>query len=174
MNWLKKEQTDGGKQPYLFTQCEPNYCRSFAPLQDTPAIKATYSAKVTVMKGVNVVMSAERVGDAPTPVGTDKQMFEFKLDIKIPSYLLALAVGDIKVVELGTEPHPTYLICEPLHEAEYTKTLVNLTDGFKRAEDYLNVKYIWGEYALLILPASFPYGGMENPLMTFASPTIMQ
>ena len=76
LNWLTKEQTATKVQPYLFSQCEPIYCRSIAPLQDTPSVKTPYTANITVPKEQKVFMSADSVGN-PTPVGTDKMMFQF-------------------------------------------------------------------------------------------------
>ena len=100
----------------------------------------------------------------------DKIKYSFDMNITIPSYLLAMAVGDLAFKQIGPR---TGIICEPVNINAYSQTLDELEELLKGAEDYLT-PYIWSIYNILILPASFPYGGMENPLLTFASPTIMQ
>lgn len=158
--------------PYLFTQCEPNYCRSLAPLQDTPAIKTTYAANVTVTGDLKVKMSAFDID--VVDAGAGKKTFRFYLDIPIPSYLLAMAVGDLGYKSTGPT---TGVITETVNVDKFHDTLTKYNGGLQKqldqAETYMT-PYIWKIYNLLVLPASFPYGGMENPLLTFASPTIMQ
>jgi leukotriene-A4 hydrolase len=170
MNWLTKEQTATKIMQYLFTQCEPIECRSIAPLQDTPSIKSPYSANVTVVAPYVVKMSAHEYGNVTNGDGTIT--YSFHQDIKVPSYLLAMAVGNLAVhtyddprVSVIAEPGKDYL-------DRYAAELWNLSGLLNMTEEYLT-KYIWGNYAVLILPPSFPYGGMENPLLTFASPTII-
>ena len=170
MNWLTKDQTATKVLQYLFTQCEPIECRSVAPLQDTPSIKSTYSANVTVANPYIVKMSAHEY--TPTVNATDNTTtFRFYQQIKMPSYLLAIAVGNLAVKVVGprasviSEPGEKYLDF-------YANELQNLSMLLNYTEDYMT-PYIWGDYAVLILPPSFPYGGMENPLLTFASPTII-
>ena len=169
MNWLTQEQTATKKLKYLFTQCEPIECRSIAPLQDTPSIKSTYSADVTVKQPYVVKMSANET----TPVNnTDNTTtYNFQNNIKMPSYLVAIAVGNLAVAPAGTRAN---IIAEPGPDAldYYAKELYNTTGLLNMTEEYLT-PYIWGSYSILVLPPSFPYGGMENPLLTFASPTII-
>jgi len=169
MNWLTKDQTATKVLQYLFTQCEPIECRSIAPLQDTPSIKSTYSANITVKNPYIAKMSAIDTHNTSNPDNTTT--FAFNQIIKVPSYLLALAVGNLAVKEVGprasiiAEPGPDYLDF-------YANELKNLSGLLNMTEEYLT-PYIWGKYAILVLPPSFPYGGMENPLLTFASPTII-
>lgn len=171
LNWLTKEQTAGKKQPYLFSQCEPIYCRSIAPLQDTPSIKVTYTADITVPNAVTPFMSADSTGK-PAAVGKDMTKHSFGMDVPIPSYLLAIAVGDIEKKSVGKR---TSVVAEPGDQLDtavkiYEDPDYGLENALDRMETYLT-KYIWGTYSLLVLPPSFPYGGMENPRLTFASPT---
>lgn len=169
MNWLTKEQTATKVMQYLFTQCEPIECRSIAPLQDTPSIKAPYSANITVANPYIAKMSAHEYD--PIMNNDNTTTFRFHQDIKVPSYLLALAVGNLAVKQVGPRAS---IIAEPGAEFldRYANELKNLSGLLDMAEEYLT-PYIWGDYALLVLPPSFPYGGMENPLLTFASPTII-
>ena len=137
-------------------------------MQDTPAVKITYTAKVKVPKYFKVYMSANSTGVEESPLGQFKT-YSFNMSIPIPSYLLAMAVGDLAYQSLGSK---TGVITEPVNLkrcADELDTLQNLLD---KAQEYLT-PYIWGNYTILILPPSFPFGGMENPLLTFASPTII-
>lgn len=108
VNWLTEEQTATKTMKYLFTQCEPIHCRSVAPLQDTPSIKSTYSANVKVKNPYIVKMSAV---ESPATVNTDSTTtYHFTQTIKMPSYLLAIAVGNLAVKTVGTR---TSVIAEP-------------------------------------------------------------
>lgn len=167
ISWMTKEQTAGKKLPYLYTQCEDIACRSVAPLQDTPSVKATYDATVTVKKEFNVKMSANETG-VKDYNSTHKQ-FSFRNDIRMPSYLIAIAVGDLEYRSLGER---VGVITEPSRMDAVAWELEALPNLLDRAEQYLT-PYIWGNYSILVLPPSFPMGGMENPLLTFASPTII-
>ena len=167
INWLTPEQTAGKVLPYLFTQCEDIACRSVAPMQDTPAIKVTYDSKVTVKNDFVVKMSANET--KVEQVDQDHKMYSFKNDIKIASYLIAIAVGDLEYRSLGPN---TGVITEPSFMEQCVSELENLQVMLDTAENYLT-PYIWGNYTILVLPPSFPFGGMENILLTFASPTII-
>lgn len=171
LNWLTTEQTATKKMPYLFSQCEPIYCRSLAPLQDTPSNKQFYSANITVENQFKVFMSA--ISGKPVAVGKDKMMFPFVMDkVPIASYVLAIAVGNLEYASTGSI---TGVISEPGTLLDTTKMIYGdkqfgIQNAVERVEAYLT-PYIWGNYTLLVLPPTFPYGGMENPLLTFASPT---
>jgi len=140
-----------------------------APLQDTPSIKATYSANVKVKNPYIVKMSANETDPTVNKDGTTT--YHFVNNIKIPSYLLAIAVGNLATQSVGSR---TNVIAEPgenyldryVTELEDLETLLDTTEAWL-------TPYIWGNYTILVLPPSFPYGGMENPLLTFASPTII-
>jgi leukotriene-A4 hydrolase len=167
INWLSPEQTSGKVLPYLFTQCEDIACRSVAPMQDTPAIKITYESKVKVAKDFVVKMSANET--LMEWVGDTHKVYHFKNEIKIASYVIAIAVGDLEYRSLGDR---VGVVTEPSFMEACVSELENLQVMLDAAESYLT-PYIWGNYTILVLPPSFPMGGMENILLTFASPTII-
>lgn len=167
IQWLAPEQTSGKKHPYLFTQCEAVHARSMVPCQDSPMVKATYTASLTVPKELKALMSAECVSEAD--VGTEYKQYDFVQKVPVPSYLLAIVVGDLRSVDfsprcrLWTEQEMLDACAYELSDAEtYVKT----------AEDICG-PYLWGRYDLVVLPPFFPYGGMENPCLTFCTPTLI-
>lgn len=167
LNWLTPEQTSSKTQPYLFSQCESIHCRTVAPLQDTPAIKATYSAVITAPKSIAVFMSANQTSTYNN--NKNQTVYEFRCSIPIPSYLIAIIAGNVIEKQVGSR---TYVITEPDDMPAFSRELEDLELYLKTVEGYIT-PYQWGYYKIVILPPSFPYGGMENPLLTFASPTII-
>ena len=166
VSWMTKEQTACKKMEYLYSQCEDIACRSIAPMQDTPANRITYTATITAPAEFDVRMSANRT----SVVKNDTfGVFKFDNQITMPSYLIAIAVGDLEYRSLGRR---VGVITEPCKIDLVAWELEELPTFLDYAEDYLT-PYIWGNYSILILPPSFPMGGMENPLLTFASPTII-
>lgn len=164
LQWLLPSQTADKKQPFMFSQSESIHARSWVPLQDSPAIRFTYDAHVTAPKDVRVVMSA--LNDAKHPLDGD---FRFDQPHAIPSYLLAIAAGDIAVKETGPR---SAVYAEPSVVDGAAREFADTEKMIETAES-LYGPYRWGRYDLLVLPPSFPYGGMENPNMTFATPTII-
>jgi leukotriene-A4 hydrolase len=168
LQWLAPSQTAGKKQPYLYSQGQAILTRTWIPTQDSPGIRQTYSARITVPRELRAVMSAEQL----TPDGVDGpggRSFEFKLAQAVPPYLIALAVGDIAFRPIGPR---TGVYTEPAMLDAAAYEFADLEKMVSAAETLLG-PYRWGRYDLLVLPPSFPFGGMENPRLTFATPTIL-
>ncbi len=164
LQWLKPEQTADKKKPFLFSQGESIWSRTWIPCQDSPGIRFTYNAKVTIPKDLLAVMSAVNPQKK-----NDTGVYTFKQDKAIPSYLMAIAVGDIEFQAIdnrtGVYAEPSMLKKSAYEFAELGK-MVN-------AAEKLYGPYRWGRYDVLVLPPSFPYGGMENPNLTFLTPGVI-
>lgn len=164
LQWLKPEQTADKKKPFVFSQGESVWSRTWIPCQDSPGIRFTYNAKVTVPKDLLAVMSAVNPQKK-----NDTGVYTFKQDKAIPSYLMAIAVGDIEFQAIdnrtGVYAEPSVLKSAAYEFAELGK-MVN-------AAEKLYGPYRWGRYDVLVLPPSFPYGGMENPNLTFLTPGVL-
>ncbi|HEX4966022.1 MAG TPA: M1 family metallopeptidase [Thermoanaerobaculia bacterium] len=163
LQWLTPAQA-GSPSPLLFTQSESILARTWVPCQDSPGVRMTYEATIHAPQGLMAVMSAEN----PTTKSADG-VYRFRMPQAIPSYLLALAVGDLEFRSLGTNSG-VYALPSVVEKAAW-----ELADTPKMiaAAEALYGPYKWGRYDILILPASYPYGGMENPRLTFATPTIL-
>ena len=164
LQWLEPAQTGGGTAPFLFTQGQAILTRTWIPVQDSPGIRFTYNATVRVPEHLMAVMSASN----PQERSADG-VYHFRMDQPIPGYLMALAVGDLAFKPVGPR---TGVYAEPglLDKAAYE--FGNMEDMLTAAED-LYGPYRWDRYDVLVLPPSFPFGGMENPRLTFATPTIL-
>ena len=162
MQWLAPEQTNGGTKPFLFTQGQAILTRSWIPLQDSPGIRVTWTGRVTAPAGLVPVMSAmerDRDGDAYT----------FAMPEPVPPYLIALACGDLTSRDVSGR---CAVWAEPSVVERAAAEFADMEQMVQACEELFG-PYRWGRYDVLILPPSFPFGGMENPCLTFATPTIL-
>lgn len=164
LQWLAPQQTLSKTAPFLYTQSESIYARSWVPCADGPGIRFTYDARVRAPRGLLALMSAEN----PQAVN-DSGVYHFKMDKPIPAYLMALAVGNIAFKSIdgrtGVYAEPA-MIDKARYEFEDVGKMVTTAES-------LYGPYRWGRYDVLVLPPGFPIGGMENPKLTFCTPTII-
>jgi aminopeptidase N len=165
--WLTPEQTAAKKAPFLFSQGESIENRSWIPTQDSPGIRQTWEATIHVPAGMTAVMSAPRAEEPITQGG--ESIFNFRMDHNVPPYLIAIAVGDLAFKPLGPR---TGVWAEPVTIDAAARELAD-TEKMVAAAERLYGPYRWGRYDVLVLPPSFPYGGQENPNMTFLTPTFI-
>ncbi|MEA3176069.1 MAG: leukotriene-A4 hydrolase [Gammaproteobacteria bacterium] len=163
LQWLSGKQT-ANKRPFLYTQSEPIGARSWIPLQDTPQVRATYTATVHVDSGVRVVMSADN-----DPKVKEKGEFTFEMSQPVPSYLIALAAGDIEFLPTGPR---TGVYAEKSMVKRAAKEFAD-TEMMIQANEKMFGPYRWNRYDVLIMPPSFPVGGQENPRLSFITPTVV-
>ncbi|MBC2778484.1 M1 family metallopeptidase [Parasphingopyxis sp. GrpM-11] len=171
LQWLEPEQTAGGETPYLFSQGQAILNRSWIPTQDSPGIRQSWDARITAPRGIRVVMSAEMLTPDGEPVDGEpgRLAYRFKMDEPVAPYLIAIAAGDIAFQQLGER---TGVYAEPSMLADAAAEFEDLEEMVIAAEA-LYGEYRWGRYDLLVLPPSFPFGGMENPRLTFVTPTVI-
>ena len=167
LQWLTPAQTAGGRQPYLFSQGQAILTRTWVPTQDSPGIRQTWDARIVAPSDLKVVMSAEALGSETAGAGATA--WRFRMTNPVPPYLIAIGVGDVDFAAIdertGVWTEPSELQAAH-HELVPTAEMVDLAER-------LYGPYRWGRYDLLVLPPSFPFGGMENPRLTFATPTII-
>ena len=164
LQWLTPKQTAGRHKAFLYTQSEPIGARTWIPLQDTPQVRATYKAQIHTSSDVIAVMSAEN-----DPTHKRNGEYAFVMPQAIPSYLIALAVGDLEFKETG--PRTGVYAEKPMIKVA-AKEFAD-TEPMIAASEKLFGPYRWTRYDILVLPPSFPVGGMENPRLSFITPTVI-
>lgn len=168
LQWLAPEQTAGGEHPYLFTQGHAILTRTWLPTQDSPGIRQTYDARVTVPRPLSAVMSAEHLPPVDAPAG-DARIFAFRMRRPLSPHLIALAAGDLAFRATGPR---TGVFAEPKVVERAAREFADL-ERMMDAAEALGGPYLWERFDVVVMPPSFPYGGMENPRLTFVSPSLI-
>ena len=164
LQWLHPEQTRGGKHPFLFTQGQAILSRTWFPVQDSPGIRFTWNAKVKIDSDLLPLMS----GKNPT-AKNEKGEYFFEMTKPVPAYLIALAAGNLTFKSVGQN---TGVYAEP-ETIDFAAEEFSDMENMLKSAEALYGKYLWDRYDVIVLPPSFPFGGMENPMLTFATPTIL-
>ncbi len=163
LQWLEPSQTSTSK-PFMFSQGQAILTRSWVPIQDSPSNRITYEATIKTPKELMAVMSAENPRER-----NDSGVYTFRMPQPIPPYLMAIAVGNLRFKAIGDQ---TGVYAEP-GNVDFAAREFAQVDDMMEAAERLYGAYPWGRYDILVLPPSFPFGGMENPKLTFATPTIL-
>lgn len=164
LQWLNPENTAGGKYPFLYNDSQPILSRTWFPCQDSPGVRQTYTARIKTMPGLMVVMSGKNSTEK-----NENGVYTIEMNQPVPSYLIALAVGDFEYKKLGQRTGvyaESYIIEKAAKEFEDTEKFID-------AAESLYGPYRWDDYNMIVMPPSYPLGGMENPRINFITPTII-
>ena len=166
IQWLPAAATAEKKHPYVFTQCQAIHARSLLPCQDSPGVKTTYTAEVTSPEWCTVLMSA--VAENKTH-HKGKSVHTWNQKVPTPAYLIALAAGSLDHRDISNRVR---VWSEP-SVVDKAASDFSGTEDFVKAAEHYTIPYEWGRYDVLCMPPAFPYGGMENPCLTFVTPTLL-
>ena len=169
LQWLTPAQTSGKQHPFLFSQGQSILNRTWIPTQDSPGIRQTWEARIVAPEPLKVVMSGDRLTPEGEPAGAGLRAYRFRMDKPVAPYLIAIAAGDIAFQPLGPR---SGVYAEPATIKRAAAELVD-TERMIDAAEGLYGPYRWGRYDMIVLPPAFPYGGMENPTLTFLTPTFI-
>lgn len=169
LQWLPASLTAGKQKPLLFSQGQAINNRTWIPTQDSPGVRQTWSARIVVPDDLVAVMSGDKLTPKGEPAGEGRRAFRFRMDNPVPTYLIAIGVGDLAFKPLGPR---TGVYTEPSMIDRAAAELVD-TEKMVEAAEALYGPYRWGRYDVLVLPPAFPLGGMENPTLTFLTPTFI-
>ncbi len=169
IQYLTKEQTHSKQYPFMFTQCEAIQCRTLFPCQDTPSVKAKYKVKTAIESPLTFLfggIAKSHYSDS----STKKKIMLFEQNIPIPSYLVAFVAGDLEFAKISKR---CGVWAERGLASKAANEFIDAEKYIEIAENYLNHPYEWQTYNILVLPFSFPFGGMENPNLTFVTPALL-
>jgi aminopeptidase N len=169
LQWLTPAQTAGKQHPFLFSQGQSILNRTWIPTQDSPGIRQTWEARIVAPEPLKVVMSGDRLTPEGESAGAGLRAWRFRMDKPVAPYLIAIAAGDIAFQPLGAR---SGVYAEPATLPRAAAELVD-TEKMIDAAEGLYGPYRWGRYDMIVLPPAFPYGGMENPTLTFLTPTFI-
>jgi len=97
--------------------------------------------------------------------------YGYKQSNPIPAYLIAIVCGSIVKAQVG--PRSSVWAEKPLIDACVHEFSQDTEKYIQAGEKVTGVSYDWGTYDMVVLPGAFPYGGMENPNLTFLSSSLL-
>jgi cytosol alanyl aminopeptidase len=159
-----KDQSSGlyryqhDNEHYLFTQFQAMLARSVFPLLDEPAFKIPFQFTISVPEAYQVLHNTDV--QKVSLDGADKQL-EFATTAKIPSDVLAFAVGKFEAYPISGMPVPATLYTVPGHGGQPERSAALIAPLFNYIAGYFNQPYAYPKLDFLLLP-KFDFAGMEN------------